>query len=217
MFWVLYAFFWIIPHQTPGSYPEESIEQYKTSLMIFSAISVYVVALNCHFAVGRNSLPSQSLTGIWEELTALPLWSNLVSHSCFMLLSPSPFSVGVTTWPSHTSHTLHCVPWALRLASIEDGPMSQPSVSSKVPKHKMFNLVHSFCFFPRWIWKTFLSDIQENVFNYKNPCWFIKCFIFSGPRVKLGYNRTWTESVMQDIVQYLIWYCLVTFFSARQL
>jgi hypothetical protein len=48
----------------PGNYPEESIQQYKTSLMIFSAISVYVVALNCNFAVGRNSLPLQSFTGI---------------------------------------------------------------------------------------------------------------------------------------------------------
>jgi len=95
--------------------------------------------------------------------------------------------------------------------------MSEPSISSKVPKHKMFKLVHSFHFFPR-IWKTSFSDIQENVvFSYKNPCWFIKCFIFCGPRVKLGYNRTWTESVMHNIVQYLIGYCLFAFFSARQL
>jgi len=61
---MLYAFFWVITRQMLGNYPEESIQQYKTSLMIFSAISAYVVALNCHFAVGGNSLPSQSLTGI---------------------------------------------------------------------------------------------------------------------------------------------------------
>lgn len=59
--------------------------------------------------------------------------------------------------------------------------------------------------------------IFRKMWYYKNPHWFIKCFIFYGLQVKLGYNRTWIESVMQDIVHYLIWYCLFTFFSARQL